>query len=427
MGILTASSVKEIKTLDTVFTYNGFLDIEELDPTIIIDSRYATTNNFAGKVFHPFPLALVRKEVAEMLLEAQEVALDLGYKIRIYDAYRPLFVQRQLFEANTSSASLFVAKPGPTAPHPSGLALDVGLSYYNDEEVEMPSLYNDLSERAYADYAGGTPEQTANRKMLRQIMEGCGFTVYSKEWWHFTAPNPKNYTAIDMSFEEFVEKREEYYASVPTPTPPPAIRNFDTIFVYNGLVDIRELDPRIIIDLRYATTNNFASKVFHPFPLALMRVETAKMFIKAQNLAWSQGYRLRIYDSYRPLLVQRQLFEANASGSALFVAAPSENEKHSIGLAIDCGLSYMDGEEVEMPSPYNEFTQRAYATYSGGSVEATANRELLKRIMTEVGFSVYSKEWWHYNAPNPQRLKALDMPFQEFVDKRAEYYAGLEG
>ncbi|MDR2750003.1 MAG: hypothetical protein LBC41_05025, partial [Clostridiales bacterium] len=99
MGILTASSVKEIKTLDTVFTYNGFLDIEELDPTIIIDSRYATTNNFAGKVFHPFPLALVRKEVAEMLLEAQEVALDLGYKIRIYDAYRPLFVQRQLFEA----------------------------------------------------------------------------------------------------------------------------------------------------------------------------------------------------------------------------------------------------------------------------------------------------------------------------------------
>jgi D-alanyl-D-alanine dipeptidase len=212
----------------------------------------------------------------------------------------------------------------------------------------------------------------------------------------------------------------------PTPSPSPAIKTLDDVFTYNGLVDIEELDPRIGIDCRYATANNFASMVFHPFSLALMQKEVAEMFMKAQDLAWEQGYRLRVYDAYRPLLVQRQMFEATTTGPGIFVAAPTKSARHCMGMAIDCGLSAMDGTEIAMPAPYNEFSEKGYAYYTGGSPEETAHLKLLQSIMTEVGFIIYNMEWWHFTAPNTKGLVAMDMPFQEFVDKRSEYYASLE-
>jgi D-alanyl-D-alanine dipeptidase len=207
-------------------------------------------------------------------------------------------------------------------------------------------------------------------------------------------------------------------ASTPSPTPAP--KTLDDVFEYHGLVDIAELDPRIVLDIRYATVDNFTHVQQYPFPLALMQKEVAAMFMKAQDIAEKDGYRLRIYDSYRPLSIQQSLFDSTPPELSLFVARPSKNEKHSMGLAIDCGLSDMDGAEIEMPSGFDEFNPSAYIDFKGSDDEKLASRDYLISLMTSQGFTVYSKEWWHYNAPNANSLSAMDISFEEFCAKREE-------
>ena len=202
------------------------------------------------------------------------------------------------------------------------------------------------------------------------------------------------------------------------PTPSPAPKSIDEVFAYAGMLDITELDDSIVLDLRYATTNNFTGVQHYEFPLALMHKDAAAAFLKAHNLAKADGYLLRIYDSYRPLSVQRSLYESTPPHLYAFVAAPSKNEKHSMGLAIDCGLSDLEGNEIPMPSGFDEFNESAYVGYTGGTAEEQANRDYLIQLMERCGFTVYAKEWWHFSFPNPAGLEAQDISFGEFVALR---------
>ena len=155
-----------------------------------------------------------------------------------------------------------------------------------------------------------------------------------------------------------------------------------------------------------------------------MQKETAEKLVKAQDKAYMDGYRIRIYDSYRPLSVQKNLYEANPPELSAFVAKPSKNERHSIGLALDIGLSDLNGVEIKMPSEWDEFNEKAYINYTGGDKTARAHRDYLIKLMNSVGFTVYSKEWWHYNAPMKSGMEAFDFEFREFTEAREKFYSG---
>jgi D-alanyl-D-alanine dipeptidase len=201
---------------------------------------------------------------------------------------------------------------------------------------------------------------------------------------------------------------------------PPPLRTVEDVFDYNGLIDISELNTDIVLDIRYATAANFTGVQQYEFPLALMQKEVAVMLLKAQELALRDGFLLRIYDAYRPLSVQQSLYDATPAHLREFVAKPTKTARHCIGVAIDCGLSDLDGNEVIMPSAFDEFAPSAYADYSGGTAEQRKNRDYLIDLMQSCGFSVYSKEWWHYNAPVPDGAEAMDISCAEFDALRKE-------
>jgi D-alanyl-D-alanine dipeptidase len=200
-----------LRTLDNIFDYHGLIDITELSSDFVLDIRYATVNNFTGIQQYPFPLALMQKDVAVMLLQAQEKAMRDGFRIRIYDAYRPLSVQGSLYDSTPPELRMYVAKPSSNERHGIGIAIDCGLSDMVGNEIEMPSEFDEFNESAHIDYTGGTLEQRQNRDYLINLMHSCGFTVYNKEWWHFSAPNTNGLYAMDISFDEFVQLRELSY------------------------------------------------------------------------------------------------------------------------------------------------------------------------------------------------------------------------
>jgi D-alanyl-D-alanine dipeptidase len=185
-------------------------------------------------------------------------------------------------------------------------------------------------------------------------------------------------------------------------------------FVYNGFVDVSEYDPRLIIDLRYATTNNFTGKQLYPFALALLRAEAAELLKTAQDAAYKDGRRIVIFDAYRPLSVQQSLYDAAPENLKAYVAKPSARAPHGIGLTVDCGLSDLDGNLLDMPSEFDAFDKSASISYTGGTAKQRENRDYLIRLMSDCGFSVYSEEWWHYSAPNPKGYEALDFSFEDF-------------
>ncbi len=190
-------------TLDTTFTYYGLVNLAVLDPTFVVDLRYATDNNFTGTAHYEIVLPLAHKDMAKMLLEAQAYFAKDGYALKLYDTYRPLPVQKQLYDATPAALKRFVAKPSKNALHCKGLAVDCTLVTADGEELPMPSAYDEFTERASVQYTGGTKEERDNRDYLIAGMKQCGFSVYSKEWWHFTAPNPSEYPLLSISLTEF--------------------------------------------------------------------------------------------------------------------------------------------------------------------------------------------------------------------------------
>jgi len=201
------------------------------------------------------------------------------------------------------------------------------------------------------------------------------------------------------------------------------LRSIEDVFDYNGLVDITELSNDFVLDISYATTNNFTGVQHYEYPTALMQKDVAIMLIKAQVIAMQDGFRIRLYDTYRPLSVQGSLYDSTPPELEAFVAKPSKKEGHSIGISIDCGLSDMEGNEISMPSGFDEFNSSAYVDYSGGTEEQRQNRDYLISLMQSCGFKVYSKEWWHFNAPAPNGIEAMDISFEEFNRLRSESYS----
>jgi serine beta-lactamase-like protein LACTB len=184
------------------FLKPDLVDLAALDETIKLDIRYATDNNFLGTPLYTSAKAFMQRPAAEALVRVHKKFLADGYGLLIYDAYRPWYVTKMFWEATPEKQRIFVADPSKGSRHNRGCAVDLTLyDRKTGQPVEMVSGYDEMTDRAYPDYPGGTSLQRWHRERLRRAMEAEGFTVYEAEWWHFDYKDWRKYPIQNLTFE----------------------------------------------------------------------------------------------------------------------------------------------------------------------------------------------------------------------------------
>ncbi len=160
------------------------VEIQSVDPTILVELKYASAENITGKVLYPPEFkASLRRGVMKELEQAQATLRSVGYGLKVWDAYRPLAAQKELYAVNSDPR--FVAEPGVRSMHNRGVAVDVTLVDTNGNEVEMPTKFDVMGESAFYIYRGGNPLVEKNLKVLQRVMKESGFYACRTEWWHF--------------------------------------------------------------------------------------------------------------------------------------------------------------------------------------------------------------------------------------------------
>jgi CubicO group peptidase (beta-lactamase class C family)/D-alanyl-D-alanine dipeptidase len=184
------------------FHKQDLVELARLDPTIKLDVRYATTNNFLGSVFYKEARAFLQRPAAEALVRAHQKLKKSGYGLLIHDGYRPWFVTKVFWDATPEDKHIFVANPANGSRHNRGCAVDLTLyDLQSGKPVEMPGTYDETTDRSYPDYPGGTALQRWHRRLLRDAMEAEGFTVYEAEWWHFDYKDWRSYAIGNLPFD----------------------------------------------------------------------------------------------------------------------------------------------------------------------------------------------------------------------------------
>lgn len=179
------------------------VELVTLDPSIRLDVRYATTNNFMGEVFYSAPRAFLQRPAAEALVRAHQWLGERGYGLLIHDGYRPWYVTKMFWDATPEELKVFVADPASGSRHNRGSAVDLTLfDLETGAPIEMTGGYDEFSPRSFPDYPGGTALQRWHRELLRTAMEAQDFSVYEAEWWHFDHADWRRYPIGNERFEE---------------------------------------------------------------------------------------------------------------------------------------------------------------------------------------------------------------------------------
>ncbi len=161
-------------------------------------------------------------------------------------------------------------------------------------------------------------------------------------------------------------------------------------------VKVVDYIPTMQVELRYNTENNFVGKRIYDFSDAYLRYGTVEKLMKVQEELNAQGLSIKIWDAFRPVEAQFKLWEAYPVSG--FVANPHNGySSHSRGNTVDITLSDIHGNELEMPTPFDEFSSKADRDYSDCTDTARHNAELLENLMVKYGFKAYHKEWWHFS------------------------------
>jgi len=182
------------------------------------------------------------------------------------------------------------------------------------------------------------------------------------------------------------------------------------------LVDLEEYLPHAVLDIRYASDNNFIGEVIYTEAKAFARLPVAKALQKVQKDLEEQGLRLKIFDAYRPYAATMRFYEVYPD--TMYVAAPWHGSRHNRGCAVDVSLVDKEtGEEIPMPTPFDAFTEAAHPTYTDIPEEVIQNRQILIDVMNQYGFTVYPYEWWHYDYHGWESYKLMDVSFEELSDK----------
>jgi D-alanyl-D-alanine dipeptidase len=182
----------------------GLVELTALDPSIRLDIRYASTNNFTGRQLYDQPRAFLVRPAAEALLRAHRAAKAEGFGLTIFDAYRPWRVTKTLWDATPPGPKRnYVANPKRGSKHNRGCAVDLTLHDLTDGvAVEMPSGYDEFSPRADRSFADAPAQALAHRDLLESLMQAEGFRGASNEWWHFDFTEWQDYPLLDVPFDE---------------------------------------------------------------------------------------------------------------------------------------------------------------------------------------------------------------------------------
>ena len=181
-----------------------------------------------------------------------------------------------------------------------------------------------------------------------------------------------------------------------------------------NLVRLLDMDSDFIIDLKYATTDNFTGSVVYNFQDCYIDIHTAQQLIKAAETAKKDGYRIKVWDAYRPVSAQKRFWEIMPDDN--FVAFPPDMEtitefknSHLNGQCVDVSLTDMEGNDIPMPSGFDDFSDIARLDCPKTTGEARKNGEYLRDIMIESGFTPYDGEWWHFYDHNTEPVRYSDL------------------
>ena len=183
------------------------VDLQEFIPGLKTDVRYATENNFLGEQVYPESKVFARLPAAKGLKDVQEKLKEKNLELKIYDSYRPYAITLKMYE--TYKDTTYVASAWSGSRHNRGCAVDLSIvSSETGEELQMPTPYDDFTEKAHSDFTDLPDDAIKNRELLRTLMEQNGYKIYPSEWWHFDFDGWKNFELVDLSFNELKEANE---------------------------------------------------------------------------------------------------------------------------------------------------------------------------------------------------------------------------
>ena len=185
------------------FKENDLVELIKLDPTIKLDIRYATENNFVGKPVYPEARAFLQRPAAEALVRVNKKLKTSGYGLLVFDGYRPWSITKLFWNITPKEKKKFVANPKDGSRHNRGCAVDLSLySLATGQEIPMPGEYDEMTPRSYPTYTGGTAKQRETRNLLRTAMESEVYTVFPHEWWHFDFEGWQQYRISNIPFSD---------------------------------------------------------------------------------------------------------------------------------------------------------------------------------------------------------------------------------
>jgi len=174
------------------------------------------------------------------------------------------------------------------------------------------------------------------------------------------------------------------------------------------LVDVARAVPNVRIDVRYATSNNFMHTPLYPIAKVFLRAPAARSLAEVQHDLAKENLGIKVFDGYRPYSITEKMWEPIRNAD--FVADPAKGSRHNRGAAVDLTLiDLRTGDELAMPTPYDDFTPRARQDFNDLPPDAIANRAKLREVMTRHGFEPLPSEWWHFDYAGWQRFELMDI------------------
>lgn len=185
------------------FRSTDLVELVKLDPTIRLDIRYATKNNFSGKAVYKKARAFLQRPAAEALVRVNKSLRKQGYGLVVFDGYRPWSVTKMFWDMTPEDRKIFVADPSKGSRHNRGSAIDLSMVDLNSGAlVKMPSEYDEMTERSHINYECAPAEAKRLREILRAAMSAEGFAVYEPEWWHYDYKDWKEYRIQNVKFSD---------------------------------------------------------------------------------------------------------------------------------------------------------------------------------------------------------------------------------
>lgn len=182
----------------------------------------------------------------------------------------------------------------------------------------------------------------------------------------------------------------------------------------HDLVELKKIDDKLILDIKYATNDNFMGIPLYPTNKAFLQREAAYALKKANDSLRKKNLGLVIFDAYRPWYVTKMFWDATPDEMKHFVANPQNGSSHNRGCAVDVSLyDITKSEIVFMGGGFDEFTERSYPDYTGGTAQERYYRKLLKNEMEKQGFIQFEYEWWHFDFHGWEKHPVLNIKFNE--------------